>query len=59
MDKEVVADAIRETIVGHEYRVRGNLSVDDYGANLEVTEFAKSDDSPADRADSLLAEVAE
>ncbi|WP_276301622.1 Single-stranded DNA binding protein [Halorussus lipolyticus] len=59
MDKEVVADAIRERIVGHEYRVRGNLSVDDYGANLEVTEFAVSDDSPAERAEALLAEVAE
>ncbi|NHN59256.1 MULTISPECIES: Single-stranded DNA binding protein [Halorussus] len=59
MDKEVVADAIRERIVGHEYRVRGNLSVDDYGANLEVTEFARSADSPADRASTLLSEVAE
>ncbi|WP_115862902.1 Single-stranded DNA binding protein [Halorussus litoreus] len=59
MDKEVVADAIREEIVGHEFRVRGNLSVDDYGANLEVTEFERSEDSPADRAKSLLAEVAE
>jgi len=59
MDKEVVADAIRERIVGHEYRVRGNLSVDDYGANLEVSEFEVSADPPADRADALLAEVAE
>ncbi|WP_137287335.1 Single-stranded DNA binding protein [Halorussus salinisoli] len=59
MDKEVVADAIRERVVGHEYRVRGNLSVDDYGANLEVTEFELSNDSPADRANALLAEVAE
>ncbi|WP_435174633.1 Single-stranded DNA binding protein [Halorussus sp. AFM4] len=59
MDKEVVADTIRERIVGREYRVRGNLSVDDYGANLEVTEFARSADSPADRANNLLSEVAE
>ncbi|UPW00517.1 Single-stranded DNA binding protein [Halorussus gelatinilyticus] len=59
MDKEVVADSIRERVVGHEYRVRGNLSVDDYGANLEVTEFERSEDPPADRADALLAEVAE
>jgi replication factor A1 len=59
MDKEVVADSIREEIVGREYRVRGNLSVDDYGANLEVSEFEQSDDSPADRAASLLSEVAE
>jgi replication factor A1 len=59
MDKEVVADTIRDRIVGHEFRVRGNLSVDDYGANLEVSEFELSADSPADRADALLAEVAE
>jgi replication factor A1 len=59
MDKEVVADAIRDRIVGPEFRVRGNLSVDDYGANLEVTAFEESDESPADRAESLLAEVAE
>ena len=59
MDKEVVADTIRERIVGREYRVRGNLSVDDYGANLEVTEFEASDESPTDRATALLAEVAE
>ncbi|WP_135828474.1 Single-stranded DNA binding protein [Halorussus halobius] len=59
MDKEVVADRIRERIVGREFRVRGNLSVDDYGANLEVTEFEASDESPTDRATALLAEVAE
>jgi hypothetical protein len=33
--------------------------VDDYGANLEVSEFEVSADPPADRADALLAEVAE
>jgi len=57
MDQEVVADTIREEIVGHEYRVRGHLSVDEYGANLEVTEFATANDDPADRAAALLAEV--
>ena len=59
MDKEVVADDIRDSVVGREFRVRGNLSVDEYGANVEVTEFEETDDSPADRAESLLAEVAE
>ena len=57
MDKEVVADTIREQIVGREYRVRGNLSVDDYGANLEATEFERSADAPATLAQSLLSEV--
>jgi replication factor A1 len=57
MDQEVVADSIRDTIVGHEYRVRGNLSVDDYGANLEASEFSETDDDPVDRAKALLTEV--
>jgi replication factor A1 len=54
MDQEVVADDIRETIAGREFRVRGTLSVDDYGANLEATNFAACDDDPADRARGLL-----
>ena len=58
MDKEVVAESIRDVIVGREFRVRGNLSVDDYGANVEVTEFEETGDDPAARAESLLAEVA-
>ncbi|PSP82122.1 replication factor A [Halobacteriales archaeon QS_1_68_17] len=57
MDQTVVADTIRERIVGREYRVRGSLSVDEYGANLDATAFAESDDDPAARADALLAEV--
>ncbi|WP_152041281.1 Single-stranded DNA binding protein [Salinigranum salinum] len=55
MDKEVVADRIRDRLVGREYRVRGNLSVDDYGANLDATEFAEADDDPAVRARDVLA----
>ena len=55
MDQEVVADAIRETIVGREFRIRGTLSVDDYGANLEATVFGAADEDPADRARALLA----
>ncbi|QIB74076.1 Single-stranded DNA binding protein [Halogeometricum borinquense] len=57
MDKEVVADEIRRQVVGREFRVRGNLSVDDYGANLEATEFAESEDDPTERATALLGEV--
>jgi replication factor A1 len=55
MDKEVVADRIRDRLVGREYRVRGNLSVDDYGANLDAAEFAESDEDPAARARDRLA----
>ncbi|MFB6304838.1 MAG: Single-stranded DNA binding protein [Haloferacaceae archaeon] len=57
MDREVVADEIRDRIVGHEYRVRGNLSVDDFGANLEASAFERTDDDPADRARAVLDEL--
>ena len=58
MDQEAVADTIRERIVGREFRVRGHLSVDEYGANHDAVSFAESDDDPADRAENFLAEVA-
>jgi replication factor A1 len=57
MDREVVADDIRERIVGREFRVRGHLSVDEYGANVDAAEFAETEDDPADRALALLSEV--
>jgi replication factor A1 len=57
MDREVVADAIREEVVGREFRVRGSLSVDEYGANLEASTFEGTGDDPAERARDLLSEV--
>lgn len=57
MDQEVVADSIRETLVGREYSIRGSLSVDEYGANLNASEFRESNESPTERATALLAEV--
>ncbi|RXK51233.1 Single-stranded DNA binding protein [Halorientalis pallida] len=57
MDQSVVAERIAERVVGHEYAVRGSLSVDEYGANLDATAFAQSADDPAQRARDLLAEV--
>lgn len=57
MDQEVVADSIRETLVGREYSIRGSLSVDEYGANLNASEFWESNESPTERATALLAEV--
>ncbi|WP_435063056.1 Single-stranded DNA binding protein [Halobaculum sp. EA56] len=57
MSREVVSDDIAETLVGREYRVRGHLSVDEYGANLDATEFEATGDDPAERARDLLAEV--
>ncbi len=57
MDKEVVAEAIAERVVGHEFRVRGSLSVDEYGANLEASSFNRCEDDPAERARALLSEA--
>ena len=57
MDQEVVADTIRERIVGKEYRVRGHLSVDEYGANVDAESFEESDDDPEARAAAFLEEV--
>ncbi|SFT01195.1 Single-stranded DNA binding protein [Halostagnicola kamekurae] len=57
MDQEVVADTIREKIVGREYSIRGHLSVDEYGANLDAERFEESDADPATRATDVLAEV--
>ena len=57
MDREVVADAIRQSIVGREYRVRGSLSVDEYGANLDATAFESYEVDPAEQATALLTEV--
>ena len=57
MDQKVVADAIREALVGREFRVRGNLSVDDYGANLDASAFEAVEDDPAERAAAFLEAV--
>ena len=57
MDREVVAEEIATKLVGREYRVRGSLTVDDFGANLEASTFAEQTGDPADRASALLAEV--
>jgi replication factor A1 len=55
MDSSVVADEIRDALVGLEVRATGHLSVDEYGANLEVTSLETSDDDPASRARDVLA----
>jgi len=57
MDHEIVADDIREKILGREYRVRGNLSVDEYGASLEASTFDRVEDDPVDRATAFLEAV--
>ncbi|WP_248907286.1 Single-stranded DNA binding protein [Halocatena marina] len=57
MDKAVVAASIASDIVGKRHRVRGSLSVDEYGANLDATEFETVTKEPTKRARALLAEV--
>jgi replication factor A1 len=57
MDQSVVAESIARELAGREFLVRGHLSVDEYGANLEVTEFGEPDDRPAQRAAGFLSEV--
>jgi len=54
MDRSVVADDIREAVGGREVRVRGHLSIDEYGANLDASEFGETTDDPAERARALL-----
>ncbi len=57
MDREVVAEQIREELVGRAFRVRGSLSVDEFGANLDATTFEAVDEDPATRATQLLQEA--
>jgi replication factor A1 len=57
MDREVVADAIAAELEGGEYRVRGSLSVDEYGANLNADAFGPVAAEPAEQAHALLAEL--
>ena len=57
MDQTVVAESIREEIVGREFRIRGHLSIDEYGANLDAAEFTEVDAEPESRATALLTEV--
>lgn len=57
MDREVVAETIAEELVGDAYRVRGSLSVDEYGANMNADAFEQIDEDPETAARDLLAEL--
>jgi replication factor A1 len=57
MDKAVVADTIRERVVGREYCLRGNISVDEYGASAEAKEFSPTEGTADERAAQLIEEV--
>jgi Single-stranded DNA-binding replication protein A (RPA), large (70 kD) subunit and related ssDNA-binding proteins len=57
MDREVVAESIRGELVGRAFRVRGALSVDDFGATLDATTFEADGTDPAEHAARLVEEV--
>ena len=59
MDKDVVAESIAADLVGRTYTVRGSLSVDEYGATLDATNFEPAAADPAAAARDALAEVRE
>ena len=56
MDRSVVAETIADNTVGRRWQVRGNVSVGDYGANMNVSEMDEADDDPADEAREVLDE---
>lgn len=57
MDRDVVAEQIAGELEGREFRVRGALSVDEYGANLDATSFEESGGDPKELAAAFLSEV--
>lgn len=57
MDQSVVREKIGEEIIGREYRVSGHLSVDEYGARIEATQFVEADGNVAQQAEELLTRV--
>ena len=57
MDRDVIAEEIAETLEGREFSVRGALSVDEYGANLDATAFEESGEDPKARAETFLTEA--
>lgn len=54
MDQDVVGDTIATIVTGRDYRLRGNLSIDEYGANLVVTDYHPVDTTPAEAATNAL-----
>ena len=56
MDKSVVTESIADNAVGRRWRVRGNVSVGDYGANMNVSEMEEEQEDPAEAAREVLDE---
>ncbi|MFB6284900.1 MAG: Single-stranded DNA binding protein [Halobacteria archaeon] len=54
MDQSVVSDSISERVVGRTVRVRGHVSLGEYGANMEATELSWVTEDATEAADALL-----
>lgn len=57
MDQSVVTATLHERLVGRDVIVRGTVSVDEYGATVDVQSFADDDSDPQAIARRLLDEV--
>jgi replication factor A1 len=54
MDRAVVAAEIDQAVTGHRMAVRGDISVDEYGATCNVRSMRRDPEDAADRAAALL-----
>ncbi|MDY6775228.1 MAG: Single-stranded DNA binding protein [Halobacteria archaeon] len=54
MDQSVVEDAIADEMVGREWEARGNVSVGEYGANMEAKDLWEVDLSPESMAREVI-----
>ncbi len=57
MDQGVVRRNIKQEIMGKRFNVRGNLSVGDYGANMEATDIKYMEVNPKTRALEVIDEL--
>ena len=57
MDRGVVAAEIDQAITGHRLALRGDISVDEYGATCNVRSMQRDRDDAEERARALLAGV--
>lgn len=57
MDQNVITSTLRSVLIGEYVRVRGHLSVDEYGGTLDAMRFETVTESPETAATALLAEV--
>ena len=54
MDQSVVSDSISDQVVGRKVKVRGHVSLGEYGANMEATELSWIENDVSQLADRYL-----